>query len=80
MTEKRRKKLIASFEGLNLTEAKRRWNRLKGDDKLIIVESIALGIIMPPVLPVLAFIWAVAYKEKAGEVFGRAKKILKEVI
>jgi len=80
MKKRRIKKLMSSFEGLNLSEAKKLWKKTTTEDKIVIIEAIGLGIVSPPVLSVVALAWAMIYREKIGEIFKRARKKLKDVI
>lgn len=76
----RLKRLISSFEGLSLADVKKKWKRLSSDDKLIIGETIGLGVVYPPALSVVALAWGIVYKDRVGALFGRAKKGLENVI
>jgi len=80
MIKRRIKKLISSFEGLNLSEAKKLWKKTDTDDKTVIAEAIGLGVVFPPALSVVAFAWAMVYREKISRMFKRARKKLKDVI
>lgn len=80
MIKRRIEKLMSSFEGLNLSEAKKLWKKTNTEDKIVILEFIGLGVASPPVLSVVAFAWAMVYREKIGEILKRAKKKLKDVI